>query len=166
MPPAGQPAMVGQIVPDFSLISCANGEEVSYREHFADQRAALFVLTAGWCPACAAYVPQVLGVLENPQAAGLKIAIVLGDNAQRGPASLRECQQYGRNAGIPIDLLFKDHDGESAFTTVFGHMFLYPNDNGSFGLPWNAVVRPGDWQYMYADGAPGRDLNTILNELL
>ena len=39
-------------------------------------------------------------LLANPQAAGLEVAFVLGENRSSGQPSLRECQQYGAGHGI------------------------------------------------------------------
>ena len=164
--PEGARAQIGELVRDFSLTHCASGEAVSFQSHFEGSRAAMFVLTAGWCPACAQWVPQLLDLLQNPQAEGLQVAFVLGENANRHQPTLRECQQYGRNANIPEALLFMDHNGQDAFMTVFTYLDPYLAEDGRFGLPWNAVLRSANWEYMYADGAMVNDLNAILSELL
>jgi len=157
---------VGETVADFSLTNCGTGEQVSMRDYFAGQKAAMFVLTAGWCGACAQWVPQVVDLTNNPDAAGLKAVFVLGENGSRARPSQRECQQYAAGHGVAPENMFMDHDGTDSFRTVFGNMMLYTDGNGAFGLPWNAIVNPADWEYIYSDGGPGGDLNAALTRLL
>ncbi len=157
---------VGETVGDFALINCASGEEVNMRTYFADKRAGLFVLTAGWCGACAQWIPQVIGLMGQPQYEGLETAFVLGENSGRSEPTLRECEQYGRGHGVPPEKMFMDHNGTNAFRTVFAEMMLYTNEGGGFGLPWNAIIDPDGWEYIYSDGGPGGDLNSAFRTLL
>ena len=157
---------VGETVEDFSLINCSTGEPVSMRAYFAEQRAGLLVLTAGWCGACSSWIPQVLGFMSQPQYDGLKTAFVLGENRSRQEPTLRECEQYGRGLGVPEENMFMDHNGTNAFRTVFEKMMLYTGEGGAFGLPWNGLLDPTDWEYVYSDGGPGGDLSTAFQNLL
>ena len=161
---AGAP--VGDVMEDFSLTNCESGEQVSMKTFFEGKRAALFVLTAGWCGACSQWIPQVMGMMGQPQYEGLQAAFVLGENRSRSEPTQRECQQYGRNLGVPPENMFMDHNGMHSFRTVFGQLKLYTNAGGGFGLPWNGVVNPESWEYIYSDGGPGGDLNGAFRTLL
>jgi len=90
----------------------------------------------------------------------------LGENRSRLQATQRECQQYGAQHGIPPENLFMDHNGVNAFRTIFAEMMLYTDDSGVFGLPWNGVINPENWEYVYSDGGPGGDLNAAFQNLL
>ena len=87
-------ACVGETLADFSLTNCGTGEQVSMNEHFAGEKAGHFVLTAGWCGACSAWMPQVVAMENNPQMNGYKPAIVLSETPNQEPATQRYCQRY------------------------------------------------------------------------
>jgi hypothetical protein len=159
-------ACVGEAVADFSLINCGTGQPVSMRAHFANQRAGMFVLTTGWCPGCASWVPQVVMLQSNPMAEGLKVAFILGEDTNHGQPTQRYCQQYAGRYGVDINNIFLDHDGSDSFRTIFSHMWPYIGADGSFGLPFNAILDPTTWEYIYADRGPGGDLNAALSRLL
>ncbi|MBV71757.1 MAG: hypothetical protein CMH52_10495 [Myxococcales bacterium] len=162
----GPGAPVGGIIQDFSLMNCGTGELVSMQSYFQGQQAGMFVLTAGWCGACAQWVPQILDLLQNPNVAGLKVAFVLGEDPSYAQPTQRYCQQYGNQNNIPADNLFMDHNGSDSFTTVFANMQPYVTADGSFGLPFNAMLDPETFEYIYADRGPGGDINAALNRLL
>ena len=103
---------------------------------------------------------------SNPQAAGLKVAYILGENANHAQPDQRYCQQYANRHGVDINNMFMDHDGSDSFRTIFANMWPYVGADGSFGLPFNAVVNPANWEYIYADRGPGGDLNQALSSLL
>jgi hypothetical protein len=159
-------ACVGETVSDFSLTNCGTGQPVSMQQYFAGQRAGMYVLTAGWCPACADWIPQMVGLEANPMAAGLKIAYVLGEDSNRRQPSQAYCQQYAQRHNVPVERMFMDHDGMNSFRTMFTYMWPYIGADGSFGLPFNAVVDPSTWEYIYADRGPGGDLNAAFGRLL
>jgi hypothetical protein len=159
-------ACVGETVADFSLINCGTGQPVSMRAHFGNQRAGMFVLTTGWCPSCAEWVPQIAMLASSEMGEGLKVAYVLGEDGNHGQPTQRYCQQYAGQYGVDVSNIFMDHDGTDSFRTIFSHMWPYIGDDGSFGLPFNAVIDPSTWEYIYADRGPGGDLNAALSRLL
>ena len=72
---------VDETVSNFSLQNCGSGEMVSLEELSTDKKALWFVLTAGWCPACRDYIPQVIGQDDMLDSQGLEVIYVLGENA-------------------------------------------------------------------------------------
>ena len=45
-------------------------------------------------------------------------------------------------------------------------MWPYPDATGQFGLPWNALIKGGTFEYFYSDRSGQSDLNTALNAIL
>ena len=161
----GPGAAVGEIIQDFSLTNCGTEQPQSMRAYFEGQRAGHMLLTAGWCPACRQFIPQVIGLMNNPQAAGLKVAFVLGEDQGYNQPSIRYCQQYANSLNIPLENMFIDHDGQDSFATTFAHLQPYVDAQGAFGLPFNALLDPATFEYVYADRAGG-DINEALGRLL
>ena len=152
---------VGEEVPDFELQNCATGEMESISQIAGEDKALWFVLTAGWCPACRQWLPQVV---ERQDTEGLKVAYILGEDASYNQPTLEYCQRYAASY-TDAERFYIDHNGEFAFATMFTAMWPYVDANGAFGLPWNAVVDGETFEYLYADGAMG-DLNATLNDAL
>ena len=153
---AAQPAMLGDTVRDFELQNCKTGEFQSVHDIGADVQALWFVATAGWCPACHAYLPQVFEAVAPIPKTRLEVIVVLGENQNYGQPTLEYCRQYvARYAGEDGSRFYLDHNGVSAFGTMFSSMWPYVGGRGEFGLPWNAVLAGGTYRYEYADGADG-----------
>ena len=135
-------------------------------EHFAGEKAGHFVLTAGWCGACSAWMPQVVAMENNPQMNGYKPAIVLSETPNREPATQRYCQQYAENYGIPLDMIFIDHRDGRGFATIFENLWPYIGPDGSFGLPFTALINAESFEYVYGDRGPGGNLSQSIQSLL
>ena len=166
---APKPAMVGDLVEDFSLQNCATGEFTSMHAVAADVKAAWFIATAGWCSACHAYLPQILEATAQIPESLLSIVIVLGEDGDYEQPTLTYCRAYARRYTTAAPTRFYiDHDGTSSFATTFSRMWPYVGGRGEFGLPWNAVLDGGTYRYEYADGAgaPRTALVDIVNRLL
>lgn len=157
---------VDETVADFQLQNCATGEMVSMQTLAGEKKALWFVLAAVWCPACREWIPQVLNLLGQPSASDLEVVFVIGEDGGGNEPSLSECQGYAASYSADANLFYIDHDGEYGFATTFENLWPYPDDNGAFGLPWNAIVDPATWNYEYADGSGQGDLETVLNGLL
>ena len=122
-----------------------------------------------------------LAVAEHP---GLKGMIVLGENAARSQPTLAYCRRHARyyregwddeNPDIPLpavledaSMFYIDHDGVRSFGQMFGALNVYTNEEGSFGLPWNAVLEPGGtMMYRYADGSgQPENMGAVLQQLI
>ena len=84
----------------------------------------------------------------------LKVAYILGENRQYSKPSLNECKAYGARYNVPTDSMFIDHNGDDSFRWTFARMWPYVGANGSFGLPFNAVINAETMEYVYADKGP------------
>jgi len=162
-------ACVGEIVNDFSLQNCDTGSMVSLSSLAAGNKALWLVAVAGWCTACSSYIPQVWSTYQSRKSEGLEVVYVLGENQyQNGQPTLDYCRGYLGNYtqhGVDVANFYIDHDGQTSFATTFGNMWIYPDSDGQFGLPWSALIDADDLNYSYADGAGG-NLDSTLNTLL
>ena len=156
-------ACMGEEVSNFSVKSCETNENVNVRTYFEGADAALFLGTAGWCPACSQRVPQVVSYAD--QTPGLKVMYLLGEDRGYNQPTQSYCQNYARSHNVPLSQIFIDHDGEYGHANFFRNIWPYPVDN-SIGLPYHAVMDPQDWTYVYGDGGPSGDLNSALSDLL
>jgi hypothetical protein len=164
------PSLIGDPVnTEFNLQNCETEEFVNLHELMGEKRALWLVATAGWCPACRQFIPQVINNL--PMIGGMiEVIFVLGENAVYGQPDINYCRRYREHYDVPDAARFYiDHDGARSFATTFGT--IQPTTpNGMFGLPWNAMIRANEagdgWIYHYSDRADNRDINAALNELL
>ena len=56
-----------------------------------------------------------------------------------------------------LSRFYIDYGQQGSFRETFNSLWPYTDSNGSFSLPWNAMVRSGNYryEYVYADGAGG-----------
>ena len=89
--------------------------------------------------------------------------IVVSEDDQGEPATRAFCQSYaGRYTDTAVDFYV-----DASLNTTFANLWAYFGEDGSFGLPWQAVIEGGTSVYTYADGAPGADtLEDVLNRLM
>ena len=152
-PPA---ARIGDPMPAFQLQNCQTEEFVDMHELAADTRALWIIGTAGWCSACARFIPgEVLPFLTRTPPEQVKGIFVVGQNPAQGMPRLSYCRRYARGFGEEdATRWYIDHNGFRSFPELFGHLFVYSDANGSYGLPWKAVVEGGENPvYRYADGS-------------
>ena len=159
-------ARIGDTVPDFSLQNCETGDMVSVREYFGETKAAWFVASAGWCPACRQFLPQVINAANGTAPSQLKPLIIIGEDNNYGQPTLAMCKEYASHYDTDARRFFIDHNGQYGFATTFDNMWPYLGANGEFGLPWNALLNGRDWTYFYADRSGNGDLNSAINSLL
>ena len=160
---AGPVACLGEEIANFSLKSCETNQNVAVRDYFEGAQAAVFLGTAGWCPACSQRIPQL--VAEEGRRPGLKVMYVLGEDRGYNEPTQAYCENYARSHDVPISQIFIDHDGEYGHANFFTNIWPYPV-NQMLGLPYHAVMDPSDWTYVYGDGGPVGDFNSALNSLL
>ena len=154
---------VGETVSDFSLQNCGTGEMTSIADVAAGDKALLVVLTAGWCPACREWLPQVVELDDaNPE---IEVVYVLGQDANYAQPDLDYCERYASRY-TDADRFFIDHDGQQSFATTYANMWFYLDPSGAFGLPWNAVVDPATMEFVYADGSGEGEMGAALEALV
>lgn len=165
-----RPVMLGEVVSDFELQNCGTGEMVSMHTLGAEAKAMWFIASAGWCSACAQFLPGAFDAINQiasqlgPDA--LKPVIIVGEDANYGQPDVAFCRSYADHYGADPNMFYVDHDGTGSFATTFKHIWPYPGANGEFGLPWNALVRGRTFEYFYSDRSGQSDLNTALNAIL
>jgi len=152
-PPA---ARIGDALPAFQLQNCQTEEFVDMHDIAADTQALWIVGTAGWCSACARFIPgEVIPFLDRTPTERLKGIFVVGENPAQGMPRLSYCRRYARGYGeMDASRWYIDHNGFRSFPRLFGNLFVYSDESGRFGLPWNAVLEGGENPiYRYADGS-------------
>lgn len=158
---------IGENVSSFSLQSCETGDMVNVQEMNADVDGTWMILTAGWCSACHAWIPQIFDALDGDLAdADINLMIVLGEDTNGGPPTMDYCEGYATQYGHGLSNFYIDNDGTQSYATVFQNVWIYPGDGGSFGLPWNGMFKGGSGEYVYADGAGVGDINAGINLML
>jgi hypothetical protein len=160
---AGPVACLEEEIANFSVTSCETNQAVSVRDYFEGSTAAVFLGTAGWCPACSERVPQLVN--QESTTPGLKVMYVLGEDGNYEQPTQGYCEGYARSHNVPISQIFIDHDGEYGHANFFTNIWPYPSD-GVLGLPYHAVMDPADWTYVYGDGGPSGSFSGALNSLL
>ncbi len=153
---------IGETVPNFMLQNCATGEFENFYDIVDGRTAAWVVGTAGWCPACRQFLPQVVDVENSVSFGRLKVLYVLGEDSNYNMPTLEYCRQYAASY-TDADRFYLDHN----FRTIFDNLWPYTAPDGSFGTPWNALIDPATFEYRYADrsGQP-ETLSEALNAIL
>lgn len=165
-----RPALLGEAVTDFGLQNCGTGEFVNLHELGAEAKAVWILASAGWCSACAQFLPGALDAMNQIESQlgpdALKPMIIVGEDANYEVPTLDFCKSYANHYGADASRFYIDHDGQGSFATTFQHVWPYIGANGEFTLPWNALIRGGTFEYFYADRSGVSDLNTALNAIL
>lgn len=165
-----RPVQVGETVADFSLQNCETGEFVSVHELAAEAKGLWLIASAGWCAACRQFLPEAIRVfdqIDNDLGEGvMKAMIVVGEDSNYGQPTVEYCRQYAARYNTDISRFYIDHNGTGSFATTFQYIWPYPGADGSFSLPWNALIKGGTYEYFYADRSGMSDLNTALNAIL
>ncbi len=154
---------------DFT-ISNANGEEVSLHSLGCGQTSnkALWVLaTSCWCGACPAKVEEVRARFNQDGASGLDMMIIVGEDDNGMPITPETCANYAEkySPALPKDKVFCDPQWQ----TTFSKIFHYPGGDGSYYLPWEAVLRTSNMEYIYnnqreGNGDGASNITTLLAE--
>lgn len=157
---------IGEELSSFQLQSCDTGEMVDVAAAGAGSDGTWMILTAGWCTACHAWLPEVFGALDSDLAEfDINLMVVLGEDTNGGQPTLDYCRGYAEQYGHGLSNFYLDHDGTQSYATVFSNVWIYPGEGGSFGLPWNGMFNSAG-EYVYADGAGVGDVNAGLNAML
>jgi hypothetical protein len=155
------PAKVGYEVPEFALQSCATGEFERFSTLTAAHSGLWYIATAGWCPACRQHITELHGGrIAQLEEAGVKMMFVVTEDDSYEPATLEFCERYARRYTNDARNFYLD----AGLDRTSANMSLYLNEDGSFGLPWNAVIEGGSGVMLHADGA-GTDVNRALDQV-
>ena len=160
-----QPTVVGDTIPQtFAIQNCETGDIVNVQEFGAEAKGIWYFATAGWCPACRQTLTYLYAeVFPTFTAETIRPMIVVSEDDQYRPATLAYCRSYGRRYADDASDFYLDANLDATFANVWPYL----GDDGSFGLPWQAVFEGGTGTYLYGDGGPGVEtLDDVLNALL
>ena len=90
----GTGIMIGDNIANFALQNCATGEFFSLHDYCGQVKTVWMILVAGWCSACAQYLPAVIQTLDENPGLPLALMVVLGENTSGGKPTLQYCEQY------------------------------------------------------------------------
>ncbi len=161
-------ADIGEVVSDVSLTHCAD-EGITPLDAIGDDPSVLVLfLTAGWCSACAREMPEMARFAEARADEGVEVVYVLGEDTDFEAPTTAYCERYvARYPAARRDRFFRDHDGDVSFAAVFGRMWRHPDERGSFGTPWIAVIDAYDMSFIWTNSAPdGRTLDEVVDDAL
>jgi hypothetical protein len=94
--------------------------------------------------------------------------VVLGENQSYGKPTLNYCKSYAQQYNVPIDKIYIDWgDQYNSFETLFSHLNPYLQPDGSFALPWDAVLDGDNMEYIHCSMAgPYPSAEQAKNDLL
>ena len=157
---AGNGNGVGANVADFEMQNVA-GERVALHTSCGETKAVWFALTAGWCGACETLLPEFAARYDQDKDNGLQLRIVVGEDQNSQPATEEYCRNYATSKNLDPSIVFCD----PSWQTTFSNLWAYPQD-GSIGLPWQAVLRGSNMEYVYGDGGSSGNAVDAINQLL
>ena len=159
----GTGRMMGDNIANFSMQNCGSGEMVESHSLCGRPKVVWVVATAGWCPACADWLPRV-HAFAKPYGDDIRLMFVLGEDSLKREPSLSYCQQYARSKSMdPFDFYLDYGPNYGGFETLFTN--VYPYSSAGIGLPWNALLRGSNLEYVYNDNGGG-DILQVLQSLL
>jgi len=152
-------------VADFTMQNCA-GDFINLHDSCGNQKAVWMVATAGWCPACKEYMPQVQAAYEANKALGLEVWYVYGENDNYARPTMAECVAYATRSDLPLNRVFLD----PSWDILYSKMDPYLVDGGLL-LPWDGIMDGKNMRYKYASTSVESqntyvDINGPLTELL
>jgi len=160
-------ARIGEVVPEITLQSCVDESPVTLSSVGADKKAIVLFLTAGWCPACSARMPDYVELAEQRADEGLEVVYVVGSDGNYEPATAAYCRNYsGQYDGARLDRFFFDHDGAKDFPSIFARMWRYPSPNNTFQIPWVGIIDARTMTYVYSEAAGDASFEETLDAVL
>lgn len=95
---------------------------------------------------------------------GMKVWFVLGEDSAGDPPTLAVCQEWANYHGVDPSMVFLDNDINGQWQTTWSFMENYAQ--GSIGLPWEAVLKGKDMEYLFQTQGHEKDPESVLNALL
>jgi len=100
-------------------------------------------------------VPQVAAEYKKSHD-NWDLVVVLGENQSYGEPTLAYCKSYAAQYGVPLDKIYIDWGNEyGSFETLFGSVHPYPKPDGTFALPWDAVLDGDNMEYEFCSMVEG-----------
>lgn len=163
---AGSGTDLGDNIADFAL-TAADGTKTSLHAHCGKVKALWIVAVAGWCTACESYLPNVMSAYKTYQGAGLELMVVLGEDQYGNPPTVTYAKSYANKYGIPHANMFIDSGPVyGGWEVLFTYVNAYIGSDGMLSLPWDAILRGANMEYVWNYGEVGGDPGAVLTELL
>ncbi len=103
-----------------------------------------------------------MSIYNDYQQNGLDVLFVLGEDTSGNPSNLNYAKSYATSHGIPPEKLYVD----PSWQKLFGHLYVYPYQDGSMALPWNGIMDAVNFTYYWSDHGSTDSLESVLNALL
>lgn len=113
-------------------------------------------------------MPQVAAAYKQNHD-GWELMVVLGENQNYKEPTLSYCKGYAQQFGVPLDKIYIDWGGkyQAPYDVLFSSVSPYVQDDGTFALPWDAVLDGDNMEYMHCSMVgPYADAPTAVEDLL
>jgi thiol-disulfide isomerase/thioredoxin len=145
----GEGSAKGDRLRDLVLPNCY-GDLVALHDNCGQVKAQIIVLTAGWCAACRARLPQTETLVQQYKDQGQKVEAyyVLGQGTSRNaPVTQQECRNDAEGKGIDPARMLMDTDGDrTGFYETKHQGWADACDNGT---PYYFVLDGDDMSYNF-----------------
>ncbi|MFC1612126.1 peroxiredoxin family protein [Myxococcota bacterium] len=158
---SGTGILLGDNIANFSLQDC-NGNSVDLHS-VCGKKAVQLMLVAGWCSACSALIPEAEDYRTANAANGFEVLYLLGEDANFRRPMASFCASYAESHGVPPERMLIDH-GDLAWDTTFSYLWPYLGD--MMALPWNALLRGTNMEYVYNDEVGPGGFNLVKRSLM
>jgi hypothetical protein len=113
-------------------------------------------------------MPQVAATYLENKAAGLELMVFLGEDQYQQKPSVEYCKGYAKAHGLPLARTFIDYGLLGGWEILFENVNPYLAADGTFTLPWEAVLDSKNMEYKYCSSNTNgwKDLNAVLGHLL
>jgi hypothetical protein len=152
---------IGNNIANLQLPNC-NGDTVSLHNGCGAQKAVWFVHTAGWCSSCSDWIAQVNQLDQQEEADGIEVYYILGQTLSYEIPTSDYCTQYARQTGVDPARVLIDNNSENVPWRTFGQSI---NTYEMEGIPWNAILRGSNMEYIWADNANDGTITTLQESL-
>ncbi len=137
---------IGNNINNLQLTNC-NGEMVNLHDGCGVSKAVWFVHTAGWCGACEQWLPLVNQLYQQEAESGLDVYYILGEDGSSSAPTAEYCTQYAQDKGLDPARVLIDNGANGPWGTFAQSVNMYD----AAYIPWNAVLRGSNMEYVWAD---------------
>jgi hypothetical protein len=158
----GTGIMLNNNIADFEMTNC-NGKKMKLHDKCGNLKVMWLIASAGWCPSCAEYLPMVADYVNQLQGQGqpIDVWVVLGEDAYGNPATQSYCTSYAQQHNLDPNKVFMDYQ----YAAFFENIWPYPAADGSFGVPWDALLDGDNMGFSWHSGTGG-DVQQAVQGLL
>ena len=139
----------GDKLADLVLPNCY-GDPVAIHDNCGRVKAQVLVMTAGWCSACRARLPQTESLISQYKDQGqlVEAYYVIGQGNSTTPATMQDCFSDAQAKGIdPARMLLDNGNGRAGFNQVWRRNWLETCDRS---LPNYYVLDGDDMSFNFA----------------